>query len=78
MLAYSLRMADEVKHCAKCGHTKTLAEFHRSVSNKNGRASRCKQCRNQEAREYVERRRNAEREALERGIRVSTNAEHRG
>lgn len=49
MLAYSLRMADGMKRCTKCGETKALAEFHRSVSSRDGRASRCKDCRNEDS-----------------------------
>lgn len=67
MLAYSLRMADGVKRCAKCGQPKTPEEFHRSVSNRDGRASRCKSCRNQDSRDYLERRRASEQAAEQRG-----------
>lgn len=49
-----------MKRCAKCGLTKTLDGFHRSASNRDGRASRCKECRNQDSRDYVNRRRHAE------------------
>ena len=71
MLAYSLRMADGVKRCAKCGKTKTLGEFHRSASGKDGRASRCKQCRNHDSRQYLARRQRAEATARERGKEFS-------
>ena len=67
MLAYSLRMAEGMKRCAKCRGTKALAEFHRSVSSKDGRASRCKACRNQDSRDYLLRRREAEERAERRG-----------
>lgn len=67
MLAYSLRMADGMKRCAKCGEIKTLAEFHRSASNNSGRASRCKQCRNEQSRQYLARRQLAEARAEELG-----------
>ena len=72
MLAYSLRMADVVKRCAKCGETKTLAEFHRNVSNTDGRASRCKKCRNEDSRQYLARRQLAEARAEELGRLVES------
>ena len=67
MLAYSLRMGDGMKRCAKCGESKALEEFHRSVTNRDGRASRCKTCRNQDSRDYLFRRRQAEDSAEQRG-----------
>lgn len=56
-----------MKRCAKCGQTKTLSEFHRSVSSRDGRASRCKECRNKESRDYVLRRHQADIAAEARG-----------
>jgi hypothetical protein len=70
VLAYSLRMAEGMKRCAKCRETKAQAEFHRSVSNADGRASRCKECRRQDSRDYLSRRREAEAQAEERGSRL--------
>ena len=72
MLAYSLRMAEGMKRCAKCGETKTLDDFHRSASGHAGRASRCKQCRNEDSRQYLARRRVAEGRAEELGRLVDS------
>lgn len=72
MLAYSLRMAEGMKRCAKCGESKTLAEFHRSMSNRDGRASRCKECRNEDSRQYLARRQLAEARAEELGRLVDS------
>ena len=66
MLAYSLRMPEGMKRCAKCGETKSLDGFHRSASGHAGRASRCRECRNKDSREYAARRHAAELKAEER------------
>jgi len=55
------------KQCTKCGLVKPLEEFHRSVSSRDGRTSRCRSCRSGDARNYAERRRRAEAAAEERG-----------
>jgi hypothetical protein len=55
-----------VKRCRSCGATKPLEDFHRSPVSKDGRAARCKSCRNAEARSYRERRRRVEEAADER------------
>lgn len=51
------------KACSKCGEVKVLSDFHRSSSSRDGRAPRCKKCRNDESRSYAERRRRAEADA---------------
>lgn len=56
-----------MKRCVKCGQIKTLDGFHRSPSNRDGRASRCKECRNQDSRDYAIRRQHAEATAERRG-----------
>jgi hypothetical protein len=48
------------KRCTKCHAVKGLQGFHRSSTSNDGRASRCKACRNEDSRAYVERRRRAE------------------
>jgi hypothetical protein len=48
MLAYSLRMAERLKRCGKCGQQRTLDEFHRHSGFRDGRRSICKECRKQE------------------------------
>lgn len=57
----------ETKRCSKCHEVKELQEFHRSSTNKDGRASRCKSCRNEDSRAYADRRRRAEAAAEARG-----------
>jgi hypothetical protein len=66
-----VRSMEATRRCAGCGEIKALDAFHRSASGNAGRASRCKVCRNQETREYVARRREVERRALERGMQLS-------
>jgi hypothetical protein len=61
------RLDGGAKRCTKCRQTKTLNEFHRSVSGRDGRAARCKRCRNEDTRRYMERRRVAESAAEQRG-----------
>lgn len=63
---------------SKCGESKNLSEFHRSSTNKDGRASRCRACRSQDSRAYAERRARAERIAEERGARLLGNSELEG
>jgi hypothetical protein len=57
---------DVTKWCSKCGLSKPLSEFHRSVISHDGRVGGCKSCRSFDSRRYVERRRRAEAEAEER------------
>jgi hypothetical protein len=54
------------KGCLTCGETKPLEDFHRTPVARDGRAARCKLCRNAEAKIYRERRARAETEAEER------------
>lgn len=63
------------KACSKCGEVKALDEFHRSSSNSDGRASRCKLCRREDSRRYAERRRRAEAEAEARGASLKASGE---
>lgn len=53
------------------GETKTLEGFHRSATGREGRALRCRECRNEDARRYVDRRRKAEADAEQRGALVA-------
>jgi hypothetical protein len=64
------RSSGPPKRCLSCGQTKPLEDFHRSPVSKDGRAARCKSCRNTEARIYRKRRARAEIEAEERGRRA--------
>jgi hypothetical protein len=54
------------KICSKCRRMKDVNEFHRSATNSDGRTSRCKACRSEDGRLYVQRRHEAERAAEER------------
>lgn len=58
------------KACSKCGAVKDLQAFHRSPSSKDGRMSRCKVCRSEDTRAYVQRRRRAEAAAEARGAEL--------
>jgi hypothetical protein len=65
--------ASVTKACLSCGQTKPLEDFHRSPVSRDGRAARCKSCRNAGARTYRQRRRKAESAAEERGRERSRN-----
>jgi hypothetical protein len=41
-----------MKTCKKCGEPKSISEFHRDKSSKDGRSGRCKVCKNTWARDY--------------------------
>jgi hypothetical protein len=56
-----------LKTCSGCGASKPLDEFDRAPNSKDGRTSRCKQCRAEVGRIYRKRRAAAERMAEERG-----------
>lgn len=56
------------KRCSKCHEVKDLAGFHRSSTSRDGRTSRCRTCRADDTRAYVERRRRAEADAEARGM----------
>jgi hypothetical protein len=56
-----------LKTCSGCGQSKALEEFDRSPNSKDGRTSRCKQCRAEVGRIYRKRRAAAERIAEQRG-----------
>jgi 5-methylcytosine-specific restriction endonuclease McrA len=43
-----------MKRCSKCKTWKSKAEFYKNASNKDGLQHRCKQCHNEEARNYRE------------------------
>lgn len=59
------------KICSKCNRSKELRDFHRSVASRDGRSSRCKRCRSQDARSYLARRREAEQKAEERAAALA-------
>lgn len=59
------------KICSKCRRLKNLSEFHKSTTNRDGRTSRCKECRAEDGRVYVERRREAEGAAEERAAALT-------
>lgn len=59
------------KICSKCNRSNELSDFHRSVTSRDGRSSRCKSCRAEDARRYLDRRRQAEREAEERAAALA-------
>jgi len=59
------------KICSKCRRLKDLSEFHRSTTNRDGRTSRCKSCRTEDARVYAQRRRDSELAAEERGAALA-------
>ena len=42
----------ETKLCSKCGEVKSLDQFHRDKSSKDGRVPRCKRCRQIDKAEY--------------------------
>jgi hypothetical protein len=60
-------VAVRVNQCRSCHAVKPLEDFHRSPVSRDGRAARCKSCRNAEPRIYRERRKTAERNAESRG-----------
>lgn len=41
------------KRCARCGHTKPLAEFHRQTRSPDGHGGYCKPCNAQNRREWA-------------------------
>lgn len=43
---------DGAKRCSKCGITKTIADFHKSGSHKDGLKCHCKECAIKDAAEY--------------------------
>ncbi len=60
-----------VKRCSTCERMKGLHEFDRSDVSKDGRPSRCKGCRAEDARLYAARRRWAETAAEARGAALA-------
>jgi hypothetical protein len=64
-----------MKRCSKCGDDKPLEEYHRSPSSRDGRMSRCKECRIQDSRDYSLRRQRAEATAEQRGRALETGAD---
>jgi predicted Fe-S protein YdhL (DUF1289 family) len=61
-----------VKACSGCGQLKALEEFDWAPNTKDGRASRCKQCRALDNQGYRKRRAAAENIAEERGKALVT------
>jgi hypothetical protein len=43
------------KRCSKCGEVKTLSEFYKNITTKDGYASSCRICYLKQTREYEER-----------------------
>lgn len=41
-----------MKKCSKCGHEKSLDEFHNNKSKKDGKATECKECKSKQDSKY--------------------------
>ena len=66
---------EATKICSKCRRLKDVTEFHRSSTNRDGRTSRCKNCRNDDSRSYAERRPRTEADAEARGASLMKSGE---
>jgi hypothetical protein len=67
MAEWKSKPKETSERCSSCRQVKPLEDFHRSPVSRDGRAARCKECRNADARVYRERRARAEKETEERG-----------